>query len=461
MELKDLLAAVRQGWWLVAVCAVLAGVAALVSSLLQTPRYTATTQLFVSTTGATSTSDVFQGSQFSQERVSSYAQLLTGAELAGRVADDLNLQMSAQEVAAEISVAVVPQTVLLNVSVTDPAPERAQLIAAELGEQFSSYVAELETPNAGGASPVKVTVTEQSTLPAAASSPDTTRNIALGTIAGGVIGVALVIVRVLSDRSVRSADQASAAADAPVIGVVLRDDQLESNHLIERNSHSRTAEAYRQLRNNLQFLSVDEPPKVIMISSAVPSEGKTTVAVNLALTLAEAGRSVVLVEGDLRRPRVTRYLGMVGGAGLTNILSGSAEVEDVVQSYGDGGLKVIAAGPTPPNSGELLASSHMFKLVDQLRESNDFVLIDAPPLLPVADASGLAVIVDGVVLSIRYGSTRKEQLQQTRATLDRVGARTLGVVLNIVPPKAEVTSAYGYGYDYGYDADRGGDQGKH
>ena len=117
---------------------------------------------------------------------------------------------------------------------------------------------------------------------------------------------------------------------------------------------------------------------------------------------------------------------------------------------------MIAAGPTPPNPGELLASSHMFKLIDQLRDANDFVLIDAPPLLPVADASGLAVLVDGVVLSIRYGSTRKEQLRETRATLDRVGARTLGVVLNIVPPKAQIASAYGYGYSYAYDADRGG-----
>jgi receptor protein-tyrosine kinase len=130
----------------------------------------------------------------------------------------------------------------------------------------------------------------------------------------------------------------------------------------------------------------------------------------------------------------------------------------VLQPYGDGDMKVIAAGPTPPNPSELLASSHMFRLVEDLRGKNDFVLIDAPPLLPVADASGLAVIVDGVVLSVRYGSTRKEQLLQTRATLDRVGARTLGVILNIVPPKAEVISAYGYGYGYGYDADRGPSQ---
>lgn len=185
-----------------------------------------------------------------------------------------------------------------------------------------------------------------------------------------------------------------------------------------------------------------------MVSSAVPSEGKTTVVVNLGLALVDAGHRVTIIEADLRKPKVTRYLGMVGGAGLTNILAGTAEVEDVVQHYGSGELKVIAAGPTPPNPGELLSSSHMTGLVERLRSDSDFVLVDAPPLLPVADSSGLAVIMDGVLLSVRYGSTRQDQLRQAASTLERVGAKTLGVILNIVPPKAEVASAYGYGYTY-------------
>jgi receptor protein-tyrosine kinase len=189
-----------------------------------------------------------------------------------------------------------------------------------------------------------------------------------------------------------------------------------------------------------------------MVSSAVPSEGKTTVVVNLALALVDAGRKVTIIEADLRKPKVSRYLGMVGGVGLTNVLAGTAEVDEVIQTYGPDGLSVIAAGPTPPNPGELLASSHMFTLVDKLRGQNDFVLVDAPPLLPVADSSGLAVMMDGVLLSVRYGSTTKDQLRQAAATLDRVGAKTLGVILNIVPPNAELASAYGYGYSY--DADR-------
>jgi receptor protein-tyrosine kinase len=259
------------------------------------------------------------------------------------------------------------------------------------------------------------------------------------------------MLRYRLDRTVKDPDAAAAVAGAPVIGTVLRDDALDKQHTIDRLPNTRTAEDYRQLRNNLQFLKVDEPPKVIMVTSALPSEGKTTAVVNLGLTLADAGRRVTIVEADLRKPKVTRYLGMVGGVGLTNVLSGSADVEDVIQKHGAGDLYVIAAGPTPPNPGELLTSSHMFSLLDGLRAKNDFVLVDAPPLLPVADSTGLSVYMDGVLLSVRYGSTRRDQLQQAAATLERVGATTLGVILNIVPPKAELATAYGYGYSYGYE----------
>ena len=232
------------------------------------------------------------------------------------------------------------------------------------------------------------------------------------------------------------------------MGVVMRNTALESTKVVDRNRMTRVAEDYRQLRANLQFLDVDEPPKVIMVSSALPAEGKTTAVINLALALAEAGRKVTVVEGDLRRPKVTRYLGMIGGVGLTNVLAGTADITEVTQYYGVDGLAIIAAGPTPPNPSELVASASMAELLGKLRASNDFVLVDSPPILPVSDSTGLAVLVDGVLLSIRYGVTRKDQLQQAASTIQRVGARTLGVILNIVPPKAEIAQALGHGYNY-------------
>ncbi|MGY1774401.1 polysaccharide biosynthesis tyrosine autokinase [Geodermatophilus sp. SYSU D00804] len=452
MELRELAAALRSGWWFPALGLLLGCAIALGVGLLQAPLYSAQTQLFVSTTSAASSSDAYQGGQFSQERVASYAQLLQGEELAGAVVDQLQLDLSPTDVAREITASPVPETVLLDVTVTDPSPTRARDIAAAIGTQFGQLVSRLETPAGASTSPVRVTVVDAPEVPSTPAYPRTFRNVVLGAILGLVIGAACAVLRVRLDRTVRDADEAAALGNAPVIGMTLRDSALQRAHLYTRGAGTGTVEAYRQLGANLQYLDVDQPPRVIMISSAMPAEGKTTLAVNLALSLAEAGRQVVLVEADLRRPRVTRYLGMVGGVGLTNILSGSAELQDVQQSYGDGRLSVVGSGPPPPNPSQLLASSRMVSLIEDLRVKNDFVVIDAPPLLPVADATNLAVIVDGTVLAIRYGKTHKQQVRQAQATLQRVGAKTLGLVLNLVPPKAELASAYGTDVSYAADA---------
>jgi capsular exopolysaccharide synthesis family protein len=455
MNARDIGNALRGAWWWPFVGLLLGALAAWGGSLAQESKYTSGTQFFVSTTDSASTSEAFQGGQLSQERVASYARLLVGEELAGRVVDRLDLDYLPAALSQEITATAVPDTVLIDVSVTDISAERARRIAAAVGEEFTALVAELEAPAGSSVSPIQVTVTDQPEASTEPSTPRTKRNVALGALMGLLLGAGLAVLRGRLDRSVRDPETASSAAGAPLIGVVLRDDTLEKRHIVDRGLESRAAEDYRQLRTNLQFLNVDEPPKVIMVSSAVPAEGKTTVVINLALALADTGRQVTIVEADLRKPKVTRYMGMVSGVGLTNILAGTAEVADVIQAYGRGGVSVIPAGPTPPNPGELLASSNMVSLIDQLRAQSDFVLVDAPPLLPVADSTALAVAMDGVILSVRYGITTTDQLRQAAVNLERVGVKPLGVILNIVPPKAEMASAYGYGYSYSPEV-RGG-----
>jgi capsular exopolysaccharide synthesis family protein len=446
MELREVVRAFRAFWWMLVTGVLLGGIAATAVSLLVTPQYTSHTRLFVSTTGSTSTSDVLTGSQFSQQRVASYVRLLTGEDLAARVIADLELDMTPEQFAEQVTASAVPETVLLDVTVTDPSPQRARDIAEGTSAEFIRLIRGLETPRGSGTSPVTVTVVDTAKLPARPSEPQVLRNIVLGLAVGLLAGGGAAVVTARLDRSVKDGDEASALVGAPLVGTIQRDQALNKTHTTDRRGDSRTAEDYRQLRNNLRFLEVDDPPRVIMVSSAVPAEGKTTLVINLALALAEAGQRVVVVEADLRRPKVTSYLGMVGGVGLTNVLTGTAYLEEVLQQHGMDGLTVLAAGPTPPNPGELLASSHMRAVVEKLRGQFDVVLVDAPPLLPVADASGLAPHTDGVLLSVRYGSTHRDQLRQAATTVERAGGRTLGAVLNIVPPRAG--SAYGYGYSY-------------
>ncbi len=312
MEFRDVAAALRAGWWLAVMGLVIGGVAALGVSLLMTPLYQAQTQLFVSTDDSSSTSAVVQGGQFSQDRMSSYAELLGGAELATRVLNTGSVEgLTPAELAGEIEVTTLPQTVLLNVTVTDSVPVRAQRIATAIGQEFPKLVNELETTSQG-VSPVRVRVVHGPALPTVPTSPKTLLNVALGALVGLLLGSVAALTRARLDRTVKKAEDASRFAGAPVMGVVLRHPGLESGHVVDNARMARVAEDYRHLRANLQFLDVDEPPKVIMVSSALPSEGKTTVIINLALALAEAGRKVTVVEA-----RSSLGFGGMGPAAMT------------------------------------------------------------------------------------------------------------------------------------------------
>jgi non-specific protein-tyrosine kinase len=203
----------------------------------------------------------------------------------------------------------------------------------------------------------------------------------------------------------------------------------------------------RQLRTNLQFVDVDHPPRAVVVTSAVPGEGKSTTAANMAITFAQAGSRVLLIEGDLRRPKVAEYLGVEGAVGLTNVLVGQVGIDDVLQPWGRSGLWVLPSGSVPPNPSELLASQNMTELLRDLETRFDLILIDAPPLLPVTDGAVAAARADGALLVVRYGHTTRAQVQLAVESLEAVDAHLLGCVFNMAPAKGGSAYSYGYGYE--------------
>ena len=451
MSFRHLRAILRAAWWVPVLSMLLGGGAALLVSLLMPRQYTADTQLFIAASDTGST-NALAGSQLSQQRVASYTELLTGGELAKRLIAAQDLHEAPQDLVKQISADSSPNTVLIDVHVTDSNPARAQRLAQGIDTVFPQLVAELE--KAGGqASPVSVTVVTQPDLPTTPTSPHVVQNVALGCLAGLFVGVGTVIGRDRLDRTIKTTEQTEELAAAPALGVVLRQNEIHTRHVIARGAPE--GEGFREIRTNLQFVRVDSPPKTILITSALPGEGKTTLTVNLARVLSDAGRKVTVVDADLRHPKVTRYLSLVGDVGLTNVLAGTADAGEMLQAYDDGAFDVIGAGPKPPNPGELLSSAAMSDLLVKLGEENDVVLVDGAPLLSVADTLGLAPMTDGVLLAVHHGRTEREQLRQAAAALGRVGARTLGVVLNMVPPNAEMAAEYGLADGYGY---RGGPQ---
>ena len=442
MELHGYLRVLRRRWRWVMLVLVLCVGGAVAATSLATPIYRATAQLFISTSSQNSVSDLAQGSSFTYRQVTTYADLVTAPVVLEPVIADMGLDEDPEELAARISTEVPEDTVLINIHVTGVDGEREAAIANAVAEQFTRTVAELEQPDGQGASPVKASLVRPAKEPAAPVSPNPSRNLALGLSLGVMLGVAAAVLREMQDTRIAGETDVQRVTDRPIIGGITFDrDAARNPLLVHAGDYSPRAEAFRAVRTNLQFIDAAEHPRSLLFTSSLPGEGKSTTTANLALTLAASGARVCVVEADLRRPRLLDYMGLEGSAGLTTVLIGQASLDEMLQPYGDH-LMVLGAGPIPPNPSELLGGSAMRSVLDELRKRFEYVVIDAPPLLPVTDAVVLSKVVDGTIVVVGSGIVHRYQLSQALATLDGVDAKVLGLLMNRLP----ATGVHTYGY---------------
>ena len=420
---------------------VLAGAAA--ATALSPKVYEAQTQLFVSTAGSSDSSALLSGSNFTQERVVSYADVITTPTVLDPVVKTLQLNTTAAKLGDQITATVPLNTVMTQVAVQNTNPQ----VAAAVGQQFTKTVADLESVNKGQPSPVKVTVVSSPTVPTAPVSPKKTTNLALGVVLGLLLGLGLALLRDILDTSIKNEKDCALVTDATVIGGIGFDPEASKHPLIvQADPHSPRAEAFRTLRTNLQFVDAANHPRSIVFTSSVPAEGKTTTTANLAITMAAGGARVCVVEGDLRRPGLLEYMGMDGSVGLTNVLIGQAELGDVLQQFAETSVYVVGAGSVPPNPSELLGSAAMIETLRALETRFDMVIIDTPPLLPVTDAAVLSTIAGGTVVVVGVGRVDRDHLARSLQSLETVNGRVLGLVMNMVPTRGPD----GYSYYQGY-----------
>ncbi|MGV0579282.1 polysaccharide biosynthesis tyrosine autokinase [Mycolicibacterium elephantis] len=455
MTIQDFLKLLRTRWLIVCVTTVVAVLIAVAVNLFTTPLYEASTRLFVSTTSGTSVAEIYQGNRLSQERVVSYTELLMGETLAQRTIDKLDLDMTPEHLRNHVRARSKPDTVLINVTVTDPSPVRARDIADALSDEFVVMVRELETPEQGARPDARVVVEQRASLPNEPVVPKKTRNIGLGIVLGVLLGIVLAVVRNLLDNSVKDRKTLEETVGVGLVGTIpLSKERVKEPAISFERDNSAIAEAFRKLRTNLQFLAVDNPPRVIIVTSSMPNEGKTTTAINLALALAEAEHNVVLVEGDLRRPRLHSYLDLVGSVGVSTVLTGKSSLEEALQKTRFPRLTLLASGAIPPNPSELLGSMATKSLVEELRANYDYVVIDSSPLLAVTDPAVLSANADGVLIVARFGQTRREQLAHAVGNLEDVGAPLLGAIFTMTPTRGDASYSYSYSY-YSDDTRRG------
>ena len=338
---------------------------------------------------------------------------------------------------------------------------------------FDNLTAKLkEAAVTSGLRSSNVRIVDPARAPLAPSKPNIPRNLAMGLVLGLVGGVAFAFLLEGLDNTVRTPDQVELISQLPALGII---PMSATNALAEKTmpkgtaalatrtarpneiglvSHNRPkseiAEAYRALRTSILLSSIGQVPKVLLLTSALPQEGKTTTSVNTAIVLAQKGGRVLLVDADMRRPSVHQTLKIRNRAGLSTLLTGSSTMEDVAMpSPMLPNLFVIPAGPPPPHPAELLGSSVMQSFIERWRTEYDHIIIDTPPVLSVTDAVLLSVQADAVVLVIRSAKTTKDALRRSRDILAQVNARVMGVVVNAIDLHSPDAYYYYYGASYG------------
>ncbi len=516
MELRQYVTLLRKWLWLIILCTLLAGVTAFIVSRNSQKIYQASTTLMVNQAANPSVTAGYQDILTSERLARTYSSLLVSRPVLEETAAQLGI--SAEGLQRNITVTPVRDTQLLNIKVEGPDPVLAADIAntlplvfieqnriwqlgrviesrasveeeidntlndiartqealqaatdeetrtrleaslAQYRTTYSNLVTSFQQAKLAETQSINnIVVADSAVVPVNPIRPRTSTNTLLAAVVGAMLALGAVFLIEYLDDTIKNPDDISRVSGLSTLGAIAR--LKETGGARQLIAWLRTkapeSEAYRTLRTNIQFSSVDKPIRTLLITSSSPGEGKSTTTANLAVVLAQTGQRVIVVDTDLRRPVQHKVFGVPNNTGLTTaLLNGDKIVLDGhLQPTEIENLHVLTSGPVPPNPSELLGSHRMAKLIETLAEQADIVLFDSPPALAVTDAAVMGRQVDGVLLVADAGATREPALANVTAEMRKIGANVLGVALNRLD-----TRRGGYYYYYYYYSDETGER---
>lgn len=433
LDLMDLWRVLIKRWYLFIVFPLLlAGAFYIYSNYNYSPVYTSSATLMVTRpagTTLTHSSEV----HLSRTLVSTYEEIATSRRILNLVAADDLIPYNLEELRKRLKVEGVKDTEFINISVTDPDPALASYIANMTARTFMDQIGLVIS----GAS---VSILDEAQVPKVPSNQPESRNIVIAAVLGLMLAGGLAFLIDYVDQSIKEPGEAEKLLGLPVLGIVPR---VPGKGHVTVCGRSPQAEAFRALRTNLQFVSADKQIKRILVTGANPSCGKSTIASNLAITLAQAGGSVLLVDGDLRRPTQQSIFDIEMEPGLSNLVfNNDLNLDEVIQESGRDNLQVITCGSIPPYPAEMLSSQRMRELMDRFSEQFDYVVFDSPPVLAVTDAVVLSSLLEGTLLVLDFGRVRRDEAEEALKALHRVQANVVGSVLNDVPFSSNYYNGY-------------------
>jgi len=377
--------------------------------------------------------------------------------LQGRQADvQKSVDEDLQATQAQIEAAQTEVETLSGLATrTTEQDARLATLQSQLVSLRATYAALLSFSSAGAAN--LLSVIQPAVVPGEPISPRPLLNTLLAAALGLLIAGAVVFIAAYLDDRIKNADDVEEVVGLPTLGSVMRMKGDSGRNEIYRLAtlvypRSAASESYRMLRSNLEFASVDRAVQTLLVTSALPGEGKSVTAANLAIAFALQGRRVLLVDADLRKPNLHLLFGLPNSHGLTTLLrSDEASLESFARTTEAESLRVLTSGPLPPNPAELLGSQRMRTIVERLQVGHDIVIFDSPPLQVVADAALISAVVHGTLLVIDASRSRRAAIRQGREALARANARVLGAVLNRIPERDHSGDQVYYAYYQGTD----------
>jgi len=422
----------RRWWWVLLLGIAACAGASYTVTWLATPSYRASATLLVNQAQTPGTL-VYEDILASEHLINTYSEMITTQPVLEQAIGDLDLAMSRSQLAGMIDAQVLPHTQLIRLSAEHTDPQLARAVANATASAFISQNVEHQLGWPG-----TVNIVDAATTPTSPVPQPLMLNAMLGALVGLALAASLILVLDCLDDTIKSAEDLETATGLVTLGSVARFRQPKkpSEALMVRTRPRPETEAFEILRTNVQFSTLDRPGQTLLVTSANPGDGKTTTVANLALAFARAGKRVIAVDSDLRRPYLHKLFGLANSSGLTNVLlSKETDLNGHLQKTRFDNLAVLTSGPLPPNPSELLSSERLNTAVAALKERADLIIFDSPPTLAVAETSILAAKTDGTILVVDAGKTRSGALQQAQEILRRSGTRLLGAVLNRLTPR--------------------------
>ena len=452
ITLMDLLKIIRKHLPTMIIAFVIVVAAVSAYTFLAPPKYTATAQAMATYNASQDGESISQqstGGTYISNQITSYPTLAATEKVLKPVINELGLDETVDDLAGQITVTNPTNTAFVNIAAVDGDPKQAADIANAVAESLKTVIEnDLYT---GDTSPVKVSIVQKAQTPLTKSSPKTVLYLAVGVVLGLIVGVFAALIKDLLNTRVEEPSDVRGVVRASSLGSVPVDDSLESKRpVLVSQPNGAIAEEFRRIHTNIDFLQTDRTEGVgqlLVITSAQPSEGKTTMAINTAVALAEDGTKVLLIDADLRHPSVAHHLGIEGAAGLAHVLSGQMGPKDVVQSYWKTNLHILPGGKRPANAGVLLNSETMKLMVEQALTQYDYVIIDTAPLTVSNDGAVFGRWAKGLLLVVSRNVCEKKSLQEAADTLATAQVPVLGFIFNRADPK-KVNSHSNYYYYY-------------